>query len=538
MERDPRRAASLDSRPPQGGPGAEALDRRAFVQRTLAGAGAVAMLAGLPEVRRADAQTTTKREAVIAQGGDISRFDPHYSTAANDVRLTFNLYDNLISRRVDGSLQPGLATEWKTTSPTTYQLKLRPGVRWHNGDPFTSADVKFSLERTYNPAMKTLVATSFNTVERIETPDAVTVVLHTHKPDPLLPSRLAIYGGQIVPKKYLESAGNDAFNARPVGTGPLRFVSWTKDDRAVFDANPDYWGGRMDVDRVIYRPISETAARMGALLKGEVDLVSQVPADQLERINRNPTTRTAAALFSGLYVLAVNSRVPPLNNPLVKQALSLAIDREAIVKELWRGRAIVANGPIARGDNHHDASLPPLPYNPAEARERLKKAGYRNEPIVIETTVGYTANDKVMAEAIASMWKDAGVNAQIEVIEYSVRAQKNRDRSFKGLWWSDPTSTLGDPDGMMWRLLAPGGIQDYWRHPEFDELGAQARVTLDEKARGEAYRKMTRIFLEHNPWIVILQPYEDYGMQKYVDFTPHPLQLFELRRFNFRMRRA
>jgi peptide/nickel transport system substrate-binding protein len=198
----------------------------------------------------------------------------------------------------------------------------------------------------------------------------------------------------------------------------------------------------------------------------------------------------------------------------------------------------VPNGPIAKGDNHYDPSLPPLPYDPKEARERLKKAGYRNEPIYLETTVGYTANDKAMSEAIAGMWKDIGANVVVEVIEYSVRMQKVREKTFKGLWWSDPTSTLADPDGMMWRLLGPGGPQDYWRHAEWDELGSAARFSLDEKFRNEAYRKMTKIFFEYNPWLVVIQPSEDYGFQKYLEFTPNPNQQFEIRRFNFRMKRA
>jgi peptide/nickel transport system substrate-binding protein len=332
--------------------------------------------------------------------------------------------------------------------------------------------------------------------------------------------------------------GPEQFNTRPIGTGPIRLASWTKDDKAMLEAFPDYWGGKIDVDRVIFRPIPETAARVAAVLKGEVDAILQLPPDQFDRVSQNASTRGVGALYAGLYVLGVNSRVKPLDSPLVKQAMSLAVDREAIVKELWRGRGIVPNGPIARGDNHYDSSLPPLAYDPKEARERLKKSGYKNEPIYIETTVGYTANDKAMSEAIASMWKDVGLNAVVEVVEYSVRAQKNREKTFKGLWWSDPTSTLGDPDGMMWRLLGPGGPQDYWRHPEFDELGSAARFSLDEKFRGEAYRKMTRIFLEHNPWIVVIQPYEDYGLQRYVEFVPNPNQQFEIRRFNFRMKRA
>ncbi|HEV8533828.1 MAG TPA: ABC transporter substrate-binding protein [Methylomirabilota bacterium] len=499
----------------------------------LGAAGAVAPLAS-----PARAQTTQKRELVVAQGGDIAAFDPHMSTSANDIRVSFNVFDNLISRHPDQKLYPGLATEWKLTAPTTWTFKLRQGVKWHNGDPFSSADAKFSLERTLDPAAKVRVSTVFTSIDRIEAPDAGTLVIHTKKPDPLLPARLAFYGGQIVPKKYLEAVKADAFNLKPVGTGPVRFVSWTKDDKAVLEANPDYWGGKSDFDRMIFRAIPETAPRIASLLKGEVDVITQLPPDHGERVSGNASTRVVGALYAGLYVLAVNSKVKPLDNPLVKQGLSLAIDRDAVVKELWRRRGIVPSGPIAKGDNHFDTSLPALKYDPKEARERLKKAGYRNEEIVVETTVGYMANDKPMAEAIVGMWRDVGVNAKVEVFEYSVRAQKNRDKTFKGLWWSDPTSTLGDPDGMMWRLLGPGGPQDYWRHAEFDELGSAARFSVDEKFRGEAYKKMTRIFLEHLPWIPVVQPYEDYGLQKHVEWTPNPNQQFEIRKFNFKFRRS
>src|SRR5262244_486449 len=498
--------------------------------------GVAGALQGLP--RPARAQTTQKRELVTAQGGDVSKFDPHYSTSSNDIRVSFNLFDNLTSRHPDGKLYPGLATEWKLEGQTTWRFKLRQGVKFHNGDAFTSADPKFSLERTYDPNTKTMVATVFTTIDRIDAPDPFTLLIHTKKPDPLLPARLAFYGGQIVPKKYVESVGNDAFNAKPVGTGPTRFVSWVKDDRLMLEANPDYWGGKPDFDKLIVRSIPETAPRVAALLKGEVDVITQVPPDQNERINSNPSTRVTGVLYAGLYVLGVNSKRPPLDNPLVKQALSLAIDRELIVKELWKGRGIVPSQPIAKGDNHFDPTQPPLAYNPQEARARLKKAGYKGEEIFLETTVAYVALDKTMSEAIAAMWKDVGVNVKIEVLEYSVRAQKSREKSFKGLWWGDPTSTLGDPDGMMWRLLGPGGIYDYWRDAKFDELGNAARFSIDERFRADAYREMTKIFLENLPWLPVIQPYEDYGLQKYVEFTPNPNQQFELRRFNFKLRRA
>jgi peptide/nickel transport system substrate-binding protein len=512
------------------------LTRRELL-RGAAALGAAGTVAGtLP--RAGLAQTTQKKELVVAQGGDISKFDPHFSTSSNDIRVSFNLFDNLTSRHPDGKLYPGLATEWKLSDQTTWTFKLRQGVKFHNGDPFTSADAKSSIERTYDPAAKTMVATALATIDRVDAPDAMTLVIHTKKPDPLLPARLAFYGGQIVPKKYLESVGPDTFNAKPVGTGPVRFASWVKDDKLVLEANPDYWSGKPDFDRMIVRSIPETSPRIAALLKGEVDIITQLPPDQEDKVAANPATRVAGALYAGLYVLAVNSKRPPLDNPLVKQALSLAIDREAIVKELWRGRGIVPSQPIAKGDNHFDASLPPLAFDPKEARERLKKAGYKGEEIFIETTVAYVAQDKAMSEAIAAMWKDVGVNVKVEVIEFSVRAQKNREKSFKGVFWSDPTSTLGDPDGMMWRLLGPGGPQDYWREAKFDELGNAARFSVDEKFRGEAYKQMTKIFLENLPWLPVIQPYEDYGLQKYVEYTPNPNQQFEIRKFNFKFRRA
>src|SRR5438477_3270656 len=193
----------------------------------LKGAAALGRAGALPQAspRVAQAQTTQKRELVVAQGGDIAKFDPHFSTSSNDIRWSFNVFDNLTSRHPDGKLHPGLATDWKLTAPTTWTFKLRSGVKFHNGEPFSSADAKFSIERTYDPNAKTMVATALATIEKIETPDPTTLVIHTKKPDPLLPARLAFYGGQIVPKKYLESVGNVGFNANPAGTGPVNFVS-------------------------------------------------------------------------------------------------------------------------------------------------------------------------------------------------------------------------------------------------------------------------------------------------------------------------
>ena len=247
---------------------------------------AAATVAALAPASAALAQTTQKRELVVGQGGDISKFDPHFSTSSNDIRISFNIFDNLVARWPDGKLHPALATDWKLTAPTAWTFRIRQGVKWHNGDPFSAADAKFSLERTWDPAVKTRVSTVFTTIDRVEAPNATTLVIHTKKPDPLLPARLAFYGGQIVPQKYVSAVGGDAFNAKPVGTGPVKFASWTKDDRIVLEANADYWGGKPDFDRMIVRAVPEMAPRVAALLKGEVDMITQLPPDQGERVKR------------------------------------------------------------------------------------------------------------------------------------------------------------------------------------------------------------------------------------------------------------
>src|SRR4029453_16999396 len=158
----------------------------------IAAAGAAASLPGLPQAARA--QGTQKRELVVAQGGDIAALDPHLSTSSNDIRISFNIFDNLTSRRPDGKLAPGLATEWKLQSQTTWAFKLRSGVKGDNGAPFPCGDVKFSLDRTLDTTLKgNRVSTVLTTVDRVETPDAGTVLVHTKKPDPLLPARLGFY---------------------------------------------------------------------------------------------------------------------------------------------------------------------------------------------------------------------------------------------------------------------------------------------------------------------------------------------------------
>jgi peptide/nickel transport system substrate-binding protein len=484
----------------------------------------------------ANSGDAARRDMVVVQGADVTTLDPHRSILPADLNSNFAIFDNLTFRNDDQSVvRPMLATEWKVQE-RRWELKLRPNVRFHNGDLLTSADVKFSIERTFEPNARTHFADVFTTLERIETPDPRSVVFITRQPDALLPARLACHGGQIVPKTYVERVGPGEFGKHPIGTGPFRFSAWAQNEQLILERFEGYWGGPPGVERAIFRPRPEPARRMADLLAGEADLVTNVPADQIDAIDRSGRARVDGALLNGLHVLAVNSRVPPLDNPLVKQALSLAIDRDTIIKSIHRGQGVVPNGLIAQGDFGFDATLPALEYNPDRAKQRLQAAGYLGEPIVLETTNGYLQGDRQMAELVDEMWRKIGINSKIESIEMSTHTEKTREKAFKGLWWSDPVSTLLDPDAMMFRLLGPGGPHHYWSNPEWERLGAEARSSLDQELRLRSYRRMNEIALEHLPWIPVIQPRRLYGISNSVEFRPYGNGYLNLRRENLRPR--
>ena len=473
-----------------------------------------------------------KTELVVGQAADVSTLDPQLSTVANDTFVTFNIFDNLVTRDRDLNLLPMLATEWDQIDDTTWEFKLREGVTFHNGEAFGADDVEFTIERSYDPEAATRVSTVFTTVQDVEVVDDLTVRFLMKAPDPLLPARLSFYGGQMMPKDYFAEVGAEQFALAPMGTGPVSFVERVPDDHLTLARYDDYWGEPIAFETVVFRPIAETAARIAALETGEVDIITRVPPDQVQQVSDLENARVEQVLYNGLYVLVVNSTVPPLDDPLVKQAMSLAIDREAIVEELWSGQGVVPTGPAIPGDFAFNADLPPLAYDPDRARELLEEAGYNGEEIVIETTNGSIVNDQVMAEAIQAMWEEVGLNVDLQVIEASVRAEKNTAKSFLGVFWSDPTDILKDPDGMMWRLMGPGGPQDYWREEEFDALGAEARTSLDPAVREQNYFRMYEIFLENFPWLMVIQPFESYGVANYLDWYPYANQYFNLRAEN------
>ncbi len=483
------------------------------------------------EMMRAPGGQSAGRDLVIATASDINTLDPQESTVAADVRVTLNLFDTLVTRTPDLALKPSLAVAWRPLDDRRWEFTLRDDARFHNGDPVTARDVKYTIERALDPTVGKAVATVFSTVDTVEAPNDTTVTVTTAYPDPLLPARLAYTGGEILPERYLRQVGSAAFAQAPVGGGVVRFESWTPGDRLVLTANPDYWGGLPAFDRVTFQVMPHARDRVQTLLEGRAHIATRLAPEWRLRISRRPEARPAEVLYAGLYALGINVRVAPLDRPEVRQALSLAVDRQSILRAMWLGRGIVPTGFVANGDHvGYAEDWPPLLYNQERARQLLAAAGYSGEPIVFEATDGYLENDAAMAIVLKAMWEQVGLNVRLEALSTAERARKVAGRTFRGVWLSDPTSTLQDPDGMMVRLGVPGGILDYWYDEAWIQLAFEARYSQDPARRDALYRRMQEIMLREMPWIPLIQPTEGYGIASAIQWQPHPTDRLELRR--------
>src|SRR5712691_403610 len=332
------------------------------------------LLALLLAASTAYAQPT---QIVISQPAEATTMDPGRSTQVLTVNYFINLYDTLTRWDTALQLQPGLATSWKNVNETTWEFALRPGVRFHDGAPLTTEDVKATLERNL-VAGKTVVTPGFTTIEAVQIASPTVIRIITKKADPLIPVRMAQMGSQILPARLTTDEGVKELARRPVGTGAYRFVEWVKDERLIMEANRDWWGweGKApSVERVVWKPIPDDFPRLVALDKGEVDIITNVPPDRIRSIEEGRATRIVTVPSTRITICAFNATQPPLSDRRVRQAMTYAVDVNAIIKNIYAGQGKPIVGGVADVDFGHNLAIKPYPYDPAKAKQLLAAAG-------------------------------------------------------------------------------------------------------------------------------------------------------------------
>lgn len=463
----------------------------------------------------------------VSQGVDVGTLDPLRRTITPTTNADLQMFDTLLRHDTNGKLVPELALSYQRIAPTIWEFKLRKGVKFWNGDPLTSADVKFTIDKIKDPAELSEQVPRVNTIARVETPDPYTVRYVTTRPVAVIPGNpWQIF---IVDAKYWQAHGDAYQVEHPMGSGPFVYTSWRKDEQLEMAANPSFWRGKPAFDRLIFKPIPEAASRVAALRTGETDVITNVPAQyQLQLVGGRNTRLTSARSDRVLYVGFNMTKPGPQNNKLVRQAFNYAIDKKALVNGVLGGRGYVIATPLPPNFVGYDAAIPAYDYDPEKAKALLAKAGFpggKGLEFTINAPTGRYNKDKELGEAIAGQLAAIGVKADARIQEWGTYFTQVGQRALTPAYMLGWGNDSFDADNTLTSLLSTGARLSPYSNPELDKLIENARFELDPKKRDAVYAKALAIVHEEAPWIFLFQ-YEDlYATTKRVHWQARPDEL-------------
>ena len=461
------------------------------------------------------------QQLTIGLRSEPTSLDPQYQNIAANNQIALHLFDALVARDEKLLPVPGLAVSWKPMSDTVWEFKLRPDVKFHDGSPFTAEDVVFTYERVAkvpnSPSPFTILTRQMTKLEIV---DPLTLRITTAAPAPLLPldlaglpilSHIAAAGGAPEGKTTAELDRG----AGLVGTGPFRFVEWKRGGELVLARNDDYWGPKPAWSKVAFTPLANAMARVAALAAGNVDLIEDPPIAELSKLRKDLKFVLAEAPSSRLIYVALDQFAEPTpgipdtngKNPLkdrrVRQALSEAIDRKAIVDKVMEGAAQPAGDFLPRPAFGTRKDAQPDRYDPAGARRLLAEAGYpKGFSITLGTPNGRYANDTQIAQAVAASWSRVGVKTEVEASEPTAFV-KNRDEFRYSAYlagWNAETGELSNP---LRALVATpsrekgmgGNNRGRYSNPAMDAKLDEALRTVDDRKREMLLQEASRLVI-------------------------------------------
>ena len=491
------------------------------------------------------ATSASARDLIVALKTEPTSMDPQYHVYVPNIQLSRTLFDGLVSTDAHLVIEPCLAESWSTDG-NVWTFKLRPNVKFSDGSPVTSADVVFTFDRV---AKVPNSPSSFNIflqkVQKVEAVDPLTVRVITTEPYPLLANNMAglpIMSARAAAGTAPEGITTTELNAGKglVGTGPYRFVSWKRGSEIVFERNPYYWGPKPAWDKVIYRPISNPASRVAALLAGDVDLVEDPPTDDLERLRKDAKLTVVTKQSNRIIYVALDQHnettasVTDANgkNPLldkrVREALSLAIDRNALDEHIMGGVATPAAQLLPYPMFGASKKLAtPAEVNVDRAKALLKEAGYPTGfSIVLGAPNGRYINDSKVAQAIAAMWTRVGVKTSIDsnapAVFFKIRDQFKYSAYLGG--WGTSTGEMSNTLNSL--LVTPDkekglGTTNKGRYsnPALDKLVAEATTQMDDAKRAETLKRASELAMADYASLPIHFEQSVWAMKKDVSYA-------------------
>jgi peptide/nickel transport system substrate-binding protein len=486
------------------------------------------------------------REVSIGLQSPVTSMDPHYHNLSPNNSLLLHVYEPLILRDSNAKLKPGLAASWRAIDDLTWEFKLRRNVKFHDGSPFTAEDVAATYKRVPKvPNSPSSYATFVKQIVDTKIVDPYTIVFKTAAPHVLLPSDLAaVY---IVPKAIAETASTEDFNSgkAAIGTGPYKLAEFVHNNRIVLKANYGYWGGEEPWDKLTFKILSNSAARVAALLSGDVQMIETVPTSDIARISADRNFSVADKVSNRVIYVHLNQwkadSAPfvtdkdgkplgknPFRDARVRKALSMAINRDAIADRLMEKRAIPAGQLLADSFFGTSRKLKPVKYDPEGAKKLLAEAGYPNGfAITIHGPNNRYINDDKIAQAIAQFYSRAGIQAKVETMPSAVYFNKATAGEFgyMVLGWGTESAEQGSA---MRSLLATRdmdkgmGVNNRGRYsnPVFDRQLTDALFTMDEKKREGLLQQAAETVMNDTGLIPIHFEVSTWATAKGYKYTP------------------
>ncbi len=450
----------------------------------------------------------------MALSGNPDTLDPQKTAGTLTFQVTKSIYDTLIEPDPKGNLVPALAEGWDFQEGGKRILfRLRRGVTFHDGTAFTSKDVAATLKRMQDKNTGSPHGAEFSLIERIETPDPNTVVLHLSSPLAPLLATLASGWSAILPAHLIE-AGHD-FGSRPVGTGPFKFKSWVRDNQILLEKNTSYWmRGKPKVPGVEFRIITERSIQVQGLLSGQLDVIDMYDAIDLPILEKNPAVKVEKVLTSLVMVMAMNTSRPPLSDLRVRQAINHAIRKEEVLEVAYGGGIPVGTFMDASDPYYVDfTSL--YPYDPEKARALLQEAGVASDR-TLEMILPQNYEPHVRAGQIyQEMLQKVGLTVKIRLVDWSTWISDVYRKANYDLTVIGHTGKL-DPDS---RLANYGTDKTYvrWVHPEAASLITKAKSIMNPAERKALYSRVLEIMAREVPFVFVGTSYRYVGTRKDIE---------------------
>ncbi|RSL32508.1 glutathione ABC transporter substrate-binding protein [Salibacterium salarium] len=488
-----------------------------------------------------DSTSSNGQDLTIAWLSDVKGIDPQGSNDVPSSNVQHNIFETLVTQDENMDIQPGLATEWEQTEDTTWEFTLREDVTFHDGAEFNAEAVKATFDRIRDEDIGSPRAFLYEMVEEVNVIDDYTVEFVTKFPFAPLPSHLAHNGGGIISPDAIEEdyaameEGEDPgsyIDENPAGTGMFKLQEWDSGNKIVLEKNEDYWGEKPSLDTVTFQVTPEDLTRVGELETGKSDIIFPVSPSDISRVDNMENASMYVQKSLSLEYISFNTQKEPFDDKRVRQALSMAVDKDQIVDGIMDGAATKAVAPIGENVFGFSDEVEGLPYDPEQAKELLAEAGYEDG---FSTTL-WTNDDRErqdIAEVVQQQLKEINVDVEIEVLEWGAyldsTAEGEHDMFILG--WSTVT---GDADYGMHPLfhsdnVGEPGNRAFFENDEIDSVLEEARRAGDDAKREELYKEAMELLVDEAP--MIYSHHDDYlvGVSDDVEgFWKHPNGIFQL----------